>query len=97
MRSYFRYALGIDLPDFVAEDLVIQSLNEYAIDLVTWTNVSRDSVTGNKATTKVRLSGHFLSQRRASSRRYAQYDCHSNEVPQSYPRECDGLCWKIVF
>lgn len=45
MRSYFRYALGIDLPDFVAEDLVIQSLNEYAIDLVTWTNVSRDSVT----------------------------------------------------
>ncbi|XP_006463497.1 hypothetical protein AGABI2DRAFT_144791 [Agaricus bisporus var. bisporus H97] len=33
-----KYALGIDLPDFVAEDLVIQSLNEYAIDLVTWTN-----------------------------------------------------------
>jgi hypothetical protein len=44
MMTYLlvRYALGIDLPDFVAEDPVIEALNQYANDLVTWSNVSND-------------------------------------------------------
>ena len=34
-----RYALDIDLPDFVVEHPVIQALNQGANDLVTWSNV----------------------------------------------------------
>lgn len=37
-----RYALGIDLPDFVAEHPVIEALNQFTNDLVTWSNVSHD-------------------------------------------------------
>ena len=36
---YRRYALDIDLPDFVVENPVIQALNQGANDLVTWSNV----------------------------------------------------------
>ena len=34
-----RYALDVDLPDFVVEHPVIQALNQGANDLVTWSNV----------------------------------------------------------
>jgi hypothetical protein len=34
-----RYALDIDLPDFVVEHPVIQALNQGTNDLVTWSNV----------------------------------------------------------
>ncbi|EKM75335.1 hypothetical protein AGABI1DRAFT_46681 [Agaricus bisporus var. burnettii JB137-S8] len=36
--ALIEYALDIDLPDFVAEDSVIRSLNQYTNDLVTWSN-----------------------------------------------------------
>jgi len=34
-----RYALDIDLPDFVVEHPVVQALNQGTNDLVTWSNV----------------------------------------------------------
>lgn len=37
---YFRYALGIDLPDFVVEHPVMKALDQGTNDLVTWSNVS---------------------------------------------------------
>jgi hypothetical protein len=37
-----RYALGIDLPEFVATDPIIMALNQYTNDLVTWSNVSQN-------------------------------------------------------
>ncbi|THU80222.1 terpenoid synthase [Dendrothele bispora CBS 962.96] len=36
--ALIEYALGIDLPDFVASDPVIMSLNQYTNDLVTWSS-----------------------------------------------------------
>jgi len=38
--SSHRYAAGIDLPDYVAENPVIEALGQYTNDLVTWSNVS---------------------------------------------------------
>jgi len=38
--SSHRYAVGIDLPDYVAENPVIEVLGQYTNDLVTWSNVS---------------------------------------------------------
>jgi len=40
MLSSRRYAVGIDLPDYVAEHPVIEALGQYTNDLVTWSNVS---------------------------------------------------------
>ncbi len=40
MCMAFRYALGIDLPDFVIEHPVIKALDQSTNDLVTWSNVS---------------------------------------------------------
>ncbi|KAF5373605.1 hypothetical protein D9758_000965 [Tetrapyrgos nigripes] len=36
--ALIEYALGIDLPEFVAADPVIMALNQYTNDLVTWSN-----------------------------------------------------------
>ena len=36
----FRYALDIDLPDFVVNHPLIDALNQGTNDLVTWSNVS---------------------------------------------------------
>ena len=41
---FLRYALDIDLPDFVVEDPIIMALNEGTNDLVTWSNASLRSV-----------------------------------------------------
>lgn len=35
----FRYALDIDLPEFVVTDPIIMALNQSTNDLVTWSNV----------------------------------------------------------
>jgi len=37
--ALIEYALDIDLPEHVAESPSIQALNQYANDLVTWSNV----------------------------------------------------------
>lgn len=39
MHLYRRYALDIDLPDFVVEHPAIHALNQGTNDLVTWSNV----------------------------------------------------------
>ena len=41
---FLRYALDIDLPDFVVEDPIIEALNQGTNDLVTWSNASLRSV-----------------------------------------------------
>jgi hypothetical protein len=72
------YALGIDLPDFVVSDPVLQILSQCANDFIALSNVSPNFFSSSRLPL-IPVLGHILLQRRAFPRRHIQRRRHNYE------------------